>query len=127
MKNTIIISAITLTTVLSSYAASDYVIIQKVTSVDEGTKVSFTREYDHNLLMSGDYTLEGKPTLQAIVDKVAMRCDNNITTLATSTLGSTTPKAGTVQDDAMARMNAWHKGGIAGYLVELARQLDLMK
>lgn len=109
----------------SASAATDYMNITKVQADGANTRVSFERGYDDHVLMTGDYIFTNKPTMQELVNKVAMRCDSNI---AVSTkLASTTAVKGKVQDFAMDRYNAYQAKGLAGYLIELARQMDLMK
>lgn len=109
----------------SASAATDYMNITKVQADGANTRVSFERSYDDHLLMSGDFIFENRPSMQELVNKVAMRCDSNITTM--TKLASTTAVKGLVGDFAMARYEAFQKKGLAGYLVELARQMDLMK
>lgn len=109
----------------SASAATDYMNITKVQTEGISTRVSFIRGYDDQVLMTGDFIFENRPTMQELVNKVAMRCDNNI---AVSTkLASTTIVMGKVSEYAMARYEAFQKKGLTGYLVELARQMDLMR
>lgn len=109
----------------SASAATDYMSITKVQADGANTRISFERGYDDHVLMIGDFLFENKPTMQELVNKVAMRCDSNIT--VNTKLASTTLVKGKVQDFAMARYEAFQKKGLAGYLVELAVQMDLMK
>ena len=126
MKKTIIGAVLGLT-VLSASAMSDTMVITKVQSEGGDTKASFSREHDGVVLMTGEYVFNGTPSLQSVVDKVAMKCFGGITVTATSTLGTSIAKDGSVETDAQLRANAWSKGGIGAYFIELARQLDLMK
>jgi hypothetical protein len=75
------------------------------------------------VLFTGDYLFASPLTTQEAVNKMAMHSDEYITAVATNT----TPVKGKVQEFAIARMEAWAKGGVAAYMIELAKQLDLMK
>lgn len=110
---------------VTTASAADYMNIVKVQADGSNTRVSFERVYDDHLLMSGDYIFENKPSMQELVNKVAMRCDDNIT--VNTKLASTTAVKGKVQEFAMARYEAFQKGSIAGYLIELAKQMGMMK
>jgi hypothetical protein len=121
---------ITTSAIIMSLGMMSAADLMKVTNIQVnglGTKVSVVREYDGHVFFTGDYMFDGSLSTQGAVNKVAMLCDSNITAVATSTLGSTTPVKGKVQEFAIARSDAWYKGGITAYMVELARQLDLMR
>jgi hypothetical protein len=108
---------------LGAMSAADYIRVINVQNTSTSSRVSVVRGNEFRVLFTGDYLFASPLTTQEAVNKMAMHSDEYITAVATNT----TPVKGKVQEFAIARMEAWAKGGVAAYMIELAKQLDLMK
>lgn len=126
MKNILTALAVSLAVTTTAFGA-EYANITNISQVNGNTKVTVQRTYTgqdnkENPLSEFVYLFKGVLTPQTAVNKVSLLADGNIT--VKTHLASTTAKVGQVSILAQKRSEAYFKGGLAGYLTELARQIE---